>query len=76
MWRYLAEGMGIDVIKSIIDKGSVVEGVKHIDNPIISIINKAGKYDGNKEGFKEASNEYKKKLLQQADEFHEKRKKF
>ena len=39
------------------------------DNPLTSPVYKYGKYDGKKEGYAEASDEYEKKLLEQADEF-------
>lgn len=39
------------------------------DNPISSQIYKVGKYDGKQEGYVEASYEYEKKLLKQAEEF-------
>lgn len=83
MRRYVGGQIGFDIIKSIIDEGSLVDGVKRIveediyeDNPVTSMIYKEGKYDGRKDGFKEASNEYEKKLLQQADEFLKKEKIF
>ena len=37
--------------------------------PGISHVYNAGKYDGKKEGYEKASNEYEKKLIKQADEF-------
>ena len=68
-----------DAIKNMIDEGSVVEGIKKSvkqnyceDNPVTTPIYEAGKFDGKKEGYVEASNEYEKKLLEQADLFLQK----
>ncbi|EHK2400005.1 hypothetical protein [Clostridium perfringens] len=54
----------------------VVDGLKEEfketyleDMPGISHVYNAGKYDGKKEGYEKASNEYEKKLIKQADEF-------
>lgn len=65
-----------DLTKNMIDEGSVLEGWKKSirqeiteDIPIISAVYNYGKYDGKKEGYAEASDEYNKKLLKQADEF-------
>lgn len=66
----------IDMIKNMVDEGSIKEGLKRTikenyteDNPLTSAIYKSGKYDGKTEGYAEASEEYEKKLLDQADEF-------
>jgi DNA repair exonuclease SbcCD ATPase subunit len=60
----------------MVEEGSVVEGIKRTakedwceDNPVTSRIYQAGRYDGKVEGCEEASDEYEKKLLEQADEF-------
>lgn len=39
------------------------------DNPMTSTIYQSGRHDGKKEGYADASYEYEKKLLAQADEF-------
>ena len=44
------------------------------DNPIGKAIYDSGKHDGKKEGYQQASDEYEKKLLKQADEFIEQKK--
>lgn len=66
----------VDLVKNMVDEGSVVEGCKKSinqeiaeDNPFTSPVYKYGKYDGKKEGYAEASTEYEKSLLNQADEF-------
>ena len=66
----------IDLVKNMLDTNSVVEGFKKSikqefteDNPLTSSVYKYGKYYGKKEGYAEASAEYEKKLLEQADEF-------
>jgi len=76
IWRITGIGGTIDTVRNIVDEGSVVDGVKRTvkeyyteDNPLTSEIYKSGKYDGKKEGYAEASNEYEEKLLKQADEF-------
>ncbi|MBL4932766.1 hypothetical protein [Clostridium paridis] len=76
LWRSTRIGRTIDTIKNIVDEGNLVEGVKRTvkedyceDNPLTSAIYKSGKYDGKIEGYEEASYEYEKKLLTQADEF-------
>lgn len=68
--------VGIDAFKNMIDEGSFVEGIKKSfkqeyceDNPLTTPIYKAGKYDGKIDGYSEASDEYEKKLLDQADKF-------
>ena len=72
-----------DMVKNMVDEGSVVEGYKKTikqeiteDNPLTSTIYKTGKFDGKKEGYAEASDEYKKKLLMQAEEFLNQKKDF
>lgn len=66
----------IDTVKNMVDEGSPIKGLKKTikenvceDNPLTSLIYKAGKTDGKKEGYAEASDEYEKKLLEQADYF-------
>lgn len=66
----------VDMTKNIIDEGGIVDGIKKTikdeyteDNPLTSAIYNSGKYDGKKEGYTEASAEYEKKLLKQADIF-------
>ena len=63
-------------IKNMVEEKSVVEGIKKTarediceDNPLTSRIYATGKYDGKKEGYVEASEEYEEKLLSQANEF-------
>ena len=70
--------VAIDVVKNAFEEGSVVEGLKRTvkediteDNPVTKALYKYGKYDGKIEGYKEASTEYEKKLLYQADQFLE-----
>ena len=46
------------------------------DNPIGKAIYSSGKYDGKKEGYAEASDEYENKLLMQAEEFLNQKKDF
>lgn len=66
----------VDIIKNMKDEGSVIEGYKRTlkenyyeDNPISSRIYNAGRFEGKKEGYVDASQEYEKKLLSQADEY-------
>ena len=68
--------VGVDAVKNMIDEGSFVEGIKKSikqeyceDNPLTTPIYNKGKYEGKVEGYEEASDEYEKKLLDQADEF-------
>jgi len=75
-WRSTRVGRIIDTVENIKGEGSIVDGIKLTikedfceDNPITSIIYKSGKSDGKEEGYIEASDEYKDKLLKQADEF-------
>jgi len=76
IWRSTKVGRAIDTIRNITDEGSFVDGVKRTlkedfteDNLIGKVIYDSGKHDGKKEGYVEASYEYKKKLIMQADEF-------
>ena len=76
LWRTTSIGRTIDTVKNIVEEKSLVEGVKRTwkedvyeDNPITSGIYKAGCREGKKEGYVEASYEYEKKLLEQADLF-------
>ncbi len=71
LWRSTGIGRTIDTIKNIADEGSLIEGVKRTvkedyceDNPITSTIYKSGKYDGRKEGYAEASDEYEKEIAE------------
>ena len=66
----------MDFVKNMIDEGDIVKGYKKSikqeiteDNPFTAPVYKYGKYDGKKEGYAAASNEYEKNLLEQADEF-------
>ncbi|MDK0783973.1 hypothetical protein P3F01_06160 [Clostridium perfringens] len=63
------------IVENVVTFG-VVDGLKEEfketyleDMPGISHVYNAGKYDGKKEGYEKASNEYEKKLIKQADEF-------
>lgn len=76
IWRSTALGRTVDTVRNIVDEGGIVDGVKRTikedyteDNPITSAIYKSGKYEGKKEGYAEASEEYEAKLLEQADKF-------
>ena len=76
IWRSTFIGGTIDTIGNIIDEGSVVDGFKRTlkedvceDDPIGKAIYNIGKYDGKKSGYVKASEEYEKKLLEQADLF-------
>lgn len=75
-WRATGIGHRIDTVKNIIDEGSIVKGVKKTvkedfceDNPVTAHIYNVGKFDGKKDGYAQASEEYKAKLLEQADLF-------
>ena len=81
IWRSTLMGRTIDTVKNMVDEGSIVEGYKRTikenfteDNPIGKAIYDSGKHDGKKEGYQQASDEYEKKLLKQADEFIEQKK--
>lgn len=76
LWRSIGCGRTIDTIRNIIDEASVIDGIKRTikediceDNPIGKAIYEAGSYDGKKSGYFQASEEYEKKLLEQADLF-------
>lgn len=76
LWRTTQIGRTVDTIKSIKETGSIKEGYKKMldetiqeDAPVLREIYKKGKYEGKKEGYVDASYEYEKKLLEQADEF-------
>lgn len=76
IWRGTIVGRAIDTIRNVVDEGSVVDGVKRTvkedlteDNLIGKAIYDSGKHDGKKEGYVEASYEYEKKMIAQADEF-------
>lgn len=70
-----------DITKKIKDNG-FKEGIKERfkedleDTPVISQIYQAGKYEGKKEGYVQASFEYEKKLLKQGDAFLKQKKHF
>lgn len=65
----------IDTTKNIIEEGSIKNGLKRTvredleDTPIVSNIYNMGKYEGKKQGYVDASKEYEKKLLSQAEHF-------
>ena len=76
LWRATGIGYKIDTVKNIVDEGSFVKGVKKTikedwceDNPITTHIYNIGKFDGKKDGYEQASEEYESKLLEQADLF-------
>lgn len=76
LWRATGIGHRIDTIKNIIDEGSITKGVKRTikedfceDNPLTSSVYNVGKYDGEIDGYNQASREYESKLLEQADLF-------
>ncbi|ETI65981.1 hypothetical protein [Neobacillus vireti] len=70
-----------DITKKIKDNG-LSEGIKERfredleDTPVISQVYQAGKYEGKKEGYVQASFEYEKKLIKQADTFLKQKKNF
>ncbi|MBZ4671356.1 MAG: hypothetical protein PWQ76_298 [Clostridiales bacterium] len=81
LWRRTGIGKIIDTVNNIVNEGDVVSGIKKTvketyceDNPITSIIYKSGQYDGKRKGFLEASCEYEKKLLEQAQFFLDQKK--
>lgn len=81
LWRSTSLGRTIDTVKNIVDEGSVVDGIKRTvkedvceDNPVGKAIYEAGNYDGKIEGYNQASAEYEKKLLEQADLFLQQKK--
>ena len=60
----------------MVEEGSITEGFKRTlkedlceDNPLTKPIYDTGKYDGQIEGYNQASAEYEEKLLKQAEEF-------
>lgn len=72
-----------DAAKNVIDEGNIVDGIKKTveqecfeDNPMTASIYKAGKFRGEVEGYVEASDEYGKILLEQADLFLQQKKDF
>lgn len=74
LWRATGIGHRIETVKNILDEGSIVKGVKKTvkedfceDNPVTAHIYDVGKFDGKKDGYAQASEEYKAKLLEQAD---------
>lgn len=76
IWRSTPVGRTIDTTRNIIKEGSIPKGIKKTikqdickDNPITAYIYRAGKKDGKKEGYVDASKEYEQKLLSQADQF-------
>lgn len=83
IWRSTKVGAAIDTVRNIIDEGNIVDGVKRTvkedwteDSLIGKAIYDSGKYDGKKEGYVEASDEYEKTLLALADEFLKQKKDF
>ena len=83
IWRSSIAGRTIDTVTNCVMEGSVKDGIKRTikedfteDNPIGKAIYQSGKYDGKVEGYEEASGEYEKKLLAQADEFLKQKKDF
>lgn len=76
IWRSSLIGRTIDTVRNVVEEGNVRDGLKRTfkediteDNPFTKAIYESGKYDGKEEGYIEASDEYEKKLLAQADEF-------
>lgn len=71
----LALDMTVDICKAVFDEecsDDKKERLKKVYlkyNPIANAVYKIGQNDGKKEGYTEASNEYEKKLLEQAKEF-------
>ena len=83
LWRSTSIGRITDTVKNIRDEGSIAGGLNKTvkediteDNPFTSEIYNSGKHDGKKEGYAEASDEYVKKLLDQADKFMQQKKVF
>ena len=83
LWRATGIGHNIDTAKNIVKERSLIKGVKKTikedfceDNPVTSHIYNAGKFDGKKDGYQQASEEYEAKLLKQADLFLEQIKDF
>ena len=76
IWRRTLIGETIDTVRNIRKERSFFKGIKRTfkeeiceDNPLTSAIYRAGKFDGKKQGYIDASQTYEKKLLSQADEF-------
>lgn len=76
IWRRTGIGRIVDTVRNIDKEGNFWRGIKRTvkediteDNPIGKAIYDTGKYDGQKEGYIRASNEYEKKLLDQAEAF-------
>lgn len=76
IWKRTGIGLTVETYKNIFKERSIVKGTKKTikeefceDNPFTAPIYKEGKYDGKKEGFAEASDMYKEKLIKLADEF-------
>lgn len=72
----------IDIIQKVSENG-IVDGIKEKmkedyleDMPGVSHVYNIGKYDGKKDGYIQASYEYEKKLLKQAEEFFNQKKDF
>ncbi len=83
LWRSTSIGHSIDTIKNIVEEGSLVGGIKKTIkedfceyDPITSHVYNLGKFDGKKDGYVQASEEYEAKLLDQADLFLEQVKDF
>lgn len=83
LWRSTGIGGIIDTVKNIVDEGDFVDGVKRTikedrteDSLIGSAIYNSGKHDGKIEGYAEASDEYERKLIEQADKFLQQKKIF
>lgn len=76
LWRSTSIGRIMDTTKNIVDERNLVKGLKKTikkdyceDNPLTKVIYESGKYDGKIQGYEEVAEEYKNKLLKQADEF-------
>ncbi|MCC3865652.1 hypothetical protein K0040_15420 [Terrisporobacter petrolearius] len=74
--KSLIPGYGLKSIVENVATFGVVEGLKEEfketyleDMPGVSHVYNAGKHEGKKEGYVQASYEYEKKLLKQAEEF-------
>ena len=87
IWRTTAIGRIVDTVRNVYEEGDIKEGIKRTldedmedarsfirENPITRPIYKSGKDDGKKEGYNQASAEYEKKLLEQAELFLKQRK--
>lgn len=81
LWRATCVGRTIDTVRNIVEEGSIVDGYKKTlkediceDFPLTKAIYDVGTYDGAKTGYVQASAEYERKLLQQADKFLEQKK--